>query len=199
LIEIRAAVAVAALIVTAVYGVAASTITSQRRAEGVLAARKEGAAILDLVCEDLFCAVYRDKEEAFVIGEGSDPKPFGFVGVVWDPESGKRVLAEVGYDYAWKDTKMLLYRRVGELEGSLTKGGKEFLISDELRSWKIEAFDGEEWQDKWEDTKYLPVAVRIEFAIDQREGEPLSFWREVALPASNLVEPVTLPKEEVVQ
>jgi type II secretion system protein J len=198
LIEVVAAVAVAALVLVATYGVTTTTIAVQRRTENVLGVRREGAAILDLVCEDLFCAVHRDKDESFVLGEDSDPRPFSFIGLAWDPESGRRIPAEIGYDYERKDAKLLLYRRSAKIEDSIQDGGEGILVSDEIRSWKVEVFDGEEWLDTWEATKSLPVAVRIEFSLDVPDGEPVSFTRAVVLPSSDLIEPVKLPEPEEV-
>jgi type II secretion system protein J len=198
LIEVVAAVAVAALVLMATYGVTTTTIAVQRRTEDVLGVRREGAAILDLVCEDLFCAVYRDKAVSFALDEDSDPKPFSFVSLAWDPKSGRRIPAEIGYDYEWKDTKLLLYRRFAEIEDNVEDGGEGILVSDDIRSWKVEFFDGEEWLDTWETTKSLPVAVRIEFSLDVPEGKPVSFTRAVVLPSSDLIEPVKLPEPEEV-
>jgi hypothetical protein len=77
-------------------------------------------------------------------------------------------------------------------------GGEGILVSDDIRSWKVEFFDGEEWLDTWETTKSLPVAVRIEFSLDVPEGKPVSFTRAVVLPSSDLIEPVKLPEPEEV-
>ena len=86
----RRTLAALALIVSAAYGVVASTITAQSRTEELLGMRKEGAAILDLVCEDLAAAVFKDKTEVFVLESNADPSPFHFMSVAWDPASGRR-------------------------------------------------------------------------------------------------------------
>ena len=194
LIEVLAAVAVAALIVSAAYGVVASTITAQRRTEELLGVRKEGAAILDLVCEDLAAAVFRDKTEVFVLESDADPSPFHFMSVAWDPASGRRTLGEVGYLYERNDEKVRFFRRFDTLGGEISTGGNEILVSDEVVSWKTECFDGEEWHEMWEHGKSLPVAVRIEFSLAASEGKPIMFKREVAIPATNLLEPFSLPE-----
>jgi type II secretion system protein J len=198
LIEVIAAVAVAALIVTAAYGVAATTITAQKRTEEVLGVRKEGAAILDLVSEDLFGAVRRDKEQAFVFGEELAPKSVNFVSVAWDPKSGRRTLGEIGYNFERSDAGLVLYRRFGAVDEGITDGGEEILVSDAIESWKTEVFDGKEWHDTWETTKSLPVAVRVEFALAAPGRDPITFTREVAVPSSNLLPPAALPKVEEV-
>ncbi len=196
LIEVIAAVAVAALIVTAVYGVAATTISAQKRIEEVLSVRKEGAAILDLISEDLLGAVHRDKAQAFIFGEEIDPKSVSFVSIAWEPKSGRRTLGEIGYNFERTDSSLVLYRRFGTVNESISDGGEEILVSDAIESWKIEVFDGEEWHDTWETTKSLPIAVKVEFSLAVPDRDPITFTREAAIPSSNLLPPAKLPEIE---
>lgn len=194
MIEVTAAVAVAALILAAVYGVVTTTMTSQRRAEEVLGVYKEGGAILTLVCEDLRCAVYNEKTENFAVTDEMEFPGFSFVTVGWDPETGGNVLGEVGYELERRGDHIRLFRRFARIEGNIAKGGTYTLVSDDIASWKVEYFDGEEWREEWNEGKSLPLSVAVEITLEAAQREPVCFRRQVALPASNLAEAVVIPE-----
>lgn len=194
LIEVVAAVAIAALILTATYGVVTTTLTSQKHTEQVLGVYKEGAAILTLVCEDLRCALYRADVENFSVRTETEFPVFHFASLAWDPQGGGRTPGEVGYELERGGDRLRLFRRFAEIEGDLSKGGKYTLVSDDITSWKVEYFDGKDWREDWEDGKSLPLAVGVEFTLEENERKPVRFHRRAAVPASNLAEPVTIPE-----
>lgn len=194
LIEITAAMAIAALILTATYGVVTTTMTSQKRAEQVLGVYKEGAAILALVCEDLRYALYRAELDNFSAPAETEFPSFHFASLAWDPQGDGRDTGEVGYELERDGDRLCLFRRFAQIEGDLAKGGKYTLVSDDIASWKVEYFDGKDWREEWEDSKSLPLAVGVEFTLGEDGRKPVRFRRRVALPASNLAEPVTVPE-----
>ncbi len=194
LIEVAAAVAIAALILTATYGVVTTTMTSQKRTEQVLGVYKEGAAILALVCEDLRYALYRAEADNFSALAETEFPSFHFASLAWDPQGGGRDTGEVGYELERDGDRLRLFRRFAQIEGDLAKGGKYTLVSDDIASWKVEYFDGKDWREEWEDSKSLPLAVGVEFTLGEDGRKPVRFRRRAALPASNLAEPITVPE-----
>ncbi len=201
LIEIVAAVAVAALILSATYGVVTTTMTSQRRVEELLGVYKEGAAILNLVSEDLRSAVYRNKSQNFVVRTESEFPSFDFIGFGWNPETGRIAPGEIGYALERNDGRIYLYRRFARPDGSIEDGGTYTLVSNDILSWKVEYLVRvkrekeweKEWEEEWVKSESLPTAVRVEFELEAARGEPVRFQREMALPTSNLLSPIPLP------
>ncbi len=194
LIEVAAAMAIAALILVVTYGVVTTTITSQKHAEQVLGVYKEGAAILALVCEDLRCALYRTKVENFSVRTEMEFPAFHFASLAWHPQGGTRAPGEIGYELERGGDRLRLFRRFAQIEGDLATGGTYTLVSDDITSWKVEYFDGESWREDWEDGESLPLAVGVEFTLEGDGRKPVRFHRQTAIPASNLVEPVTIPE-----
>lgn len=192
LIEVAAAVAVAALILIATYGVVITTMTSQRKTEQVLGVYKEGAAILTLVSEDLRCALYRIETENFGVRTETEFGSFHFASLAWDPQGSTRGPGEIGYELERNGDRLYLFRRFAQIEGDITMGGEYTLVSDDIVSWKVEYFDGEGWREDWEDRESLPLAVGVEFTLEKDGRDPVRFRRQAAIPASNLAEPVTI-------
>ena len=194
LIEVTAAVAIAALILAATYGVVTTTITSQQRTEQALNVYKEGAAILTLVCEDLRCALYRAEVENFNTGTESEFPVFHFASLAWDPQGGGRAPSEVSYELERDGDHLRLFRRFAQIGGDLAKGGEYTLVSNDITSWKVEYFDGKDWHEDWADGESLPLAVGMEFTLEENGRKPVRFRRQAAIPASNLAEPITIPE-----
>lgn len=188
LIEVVAAVAVAALILSAAYGVVTTTIASQRRAEELLGAYKEGAAIMRLVCEDLRGATFENNAENFSVADEQEFPSFGFSGISWDPATGRIRPARVGYEVERKGDLLRLLRTYSAVDPGPEEAGGGVLVTDRIDGWAVEYFDGQEWLDTWEDSKELPAAVRVEFTLKTPGREPVRFVRETSLPAQRMIE-----------
>ena len=192
LIEVLAAVAIAALILVTTHGVITSTLSSRKRTEEVLGVYKEGSAILALVCEDLRGALYRPEVDNFGVNLETEPSGFSFVSLAWNPRSGEISPGEVGYALERDGGHLSLFRRFALIEGDLKEGGTHMLVSDSIASWKVEYFGKEGWVQEWESGESLPLAVVVEFTLEDANKKQVRFCRQAALPASDLVEPITI-------
>lgn len=191
LIEMMLSVALTALIFAMIGGVLLSVIQARDGVEDMLLQDKGGYGVLNTLRRDL-TGVYayqlgalafkgEDKEQN---GRPADELHFVTTADVAEAdESGRKPrLVEVGYRMKEADEgdAIVLFRRASGLEGDpLTGGGPYSAIYQKVWSLDITYLDKDKnWQEKWEDPKNLPLAVKVVLELLPDEVEKIAAEQE---------------------
>ena len=111
-------------------------------------------------------------------------------------ESSKR-LAEVGYRLDSEGENLILFRRAEPFSGSPLSGEAQYVETfSRVNSLNLQYLhpESEEWQDSWQETNLLPLAVKIslKLALDAKQQEAVQRGGlEIPLPEYEAI--VSLP------
>jgi prepilin-type N-terminal cleavage/methylation domain-containing protein len=95
---------------------------------------------------------------------------------------GEYCISMTGYD-APSDAQGLFVRVQRPADGDPTQGGRQMVLSADVREIRFEFYDGTEWISTWdtrsETTPRLPAAVRVYYRLDGENGERIVTIRMV--------------------
>ena len=186
LLEVLIAVAIMAGIVTVIYASFSTASRNVEQAEAKRDAADLARTLLTKLSSDITNAYYNpSKSETFFYGKksgaGTDVPRFDAIAFTtltnWRrPNSKETELWEVGYwfeEQSEKSGRALFRKEKRELSKDIPplEGGADFMLTDRIRSLRLQYFNGLAWTDDW-DTRAqrstaLPKAVEITLVLDE--------------------------------
>jgi len=182
LIEVMVALTLLALVITLVQGAYSGALRSKERMGRDTERVHLAAVVLDRLVRELsmaFESIDRRQATGLVVSTDLDGlSTLSFTTRV--PPIGGRTAggdAEVGYALEEADDGTDLVRREAtRLDGDLLEGGIPLALVTGLTAFRVQCYDGEEWQEDWDsrerpDLPHLPLAVAVELVWTDGEGD----------------------------
>ena len=175
LLEVLISAIIATFISLVAIGALRTVVDARERVESNITAADELRFAANIIRNDL-ANIYRDEQKDAMkfIGTISDSQDMPPVSLTMDVVSTAKArpghiegdIYEVQYFVVTEDEKSILMRRycpvVGIEEDELTTGGILIPIAENISSFSILYFNGEEWVPEWSDEEeYLPGMVEV--------------------------------------
>ncbi len=189
LIEVLLALAILAVIITAIY---ASFSTARRNVESAEAVRDEtdlARTLIARLSDDIANAYYHQGMKTITIfygkkeelGTGDDKRRFDSISMTtltnWrKPDSKETDLWEVGYHFEEKADgkgRVLMRREKRELSKDipLLEGGVDFEITDSMDGFQLRYYNGYQWSDEWDTRSHASLPKTVEISLFLADGK----------------------------
>ncbi len=198
LIEVLVTLVILAMFSSAVYAIFLKALKDTRNVEERTDASRRGAAILRLIAKDLESAVPSHGDSPYLVGSvavhgGSRIEVLTSVDSREIKDGIPSDVIKVTYELYPSEENQGLFvlkrreyyggARVSELEGEAW----ERVLSESVKEFNLEYFDGAGWATVWEEAE-LPVAVRIRLVLVKKlQGGAAMEAREREFPFETVV------------